>query len=65
MLHSALLAKPGLRDIARDIAVFFIITNSLCAEITQLEATMTAAFVAGPLGAVIGFIVGFLRGGRW
>lgn len=31
----------------------------------QLEATMTAAFVTGPLGAVIGFIVGFMRGGRW
>lgn len=30
----------------------------------QLEAAMTAAFVTGPLGAVIGFIVGFMRGGR-
>ena len=31
----------------------------------QLEAAMTAAFVTGPLGAVIDFIVGFMRGGRW
>lgn len=30
----------------------------------QLEAAMTAAFVTGPLGAVIGFIVGFMRGGQ-
>lgn len=30
----------------------------------QLEAAMTATFVTGPLGAVIGFIVGFMRGGR-
>ena len=28
----------------------------------QLEATMTAAFVAGPLGALFGFVVGFIRG---
>lgn len=31
----------------------------------QLEAAMTAAFVTGPLGAVFGFIVGFIRGRRW
>ena len=30
----------------------------------ELEAAMTAAFVAGPLGAVIGFIVGFMRTDR-
>ncbi len=30
----------------------------------SVEAAMTGAFVFGPLGAVIAFIVGFIRGGR-
>lgn len=30
----------------------------------ELEAAMTGAFVIGPLGAVLGFIVGLVRGGR-
>jgi hypothetical protein len=30
----------------------------------ELEAAMTAAFLAGPVGAVIGFTVGFIRGDR-
>ena len=30
----------------------------------EVEAAMMAAFVVGPLGAVLGFIVGFIRGGR-
>ena len=34
------------------------------AQDRQLEAAMTAAFVTGPLGAMIGFIVGFMRGGH-
>jgi len=29
-----------------------------------VEAAMTGAFVVGPLGAVVGFVVGLLRGGR-
>ena len=29
-----------------------------------LEAAMTGAFVIGPLGAVVGFVVGLVRGGR-
>ena len=29
-----------------------------------VEAAMTSAFVLGPLGAVVAFIVGFVRGGR-
>ena len=30
----------------------------------SVEAAMTSAFVFGPLGAVIGFIAGFVIGGR-
>lgn len=30
----------------------------------ELEAAMTSAFVLGPLGAVVGFIAGLMRGGR-
>ena len=28
----------------------------------SVEAAMTSAFVLGPLGAVVGFVVGFRRG---
>jgi uncharacterized membrane protein YfcA len=30
----------------------------------DLEAAMTAPFVIGPLGAIVGFVVGLVRGGR-
>jgi hypothetical protein len=30
----------------------------------SVEASMTSAFVVGPLGAVAGFILGFILGGR-
>ena len=30
----------------------------------SVEAAMTSAFVFGPLGAVVAFIVGFIRSGR-
>jgi hypothetical protein len=30
----------------------------------SVEAAMTSAFVLGPLGAVIGFVAGFVLGGR-
>ena len=30
----------------------------------SVEAAMTSAFVLGPLGAVVGFIAGFIRSGR-
>jgi len=30
----------------------------------SVEAAMTGAFVVGPLGAVIGFVVGLVLGGR-
>ncbi len=29
----------------------------------SLEMAMTAAFVFGPLGAIVAFVVGFVRGG--
>jgi len=30
----------------------------------SVEAAMTSVFVFGPFGAVVGFIVGFIAGGR-
>ena len=30
----------------------------------SVEAAMTSAFVLGPLGAVLAFVVGFIRGGQ-
>ena len=30
----------------------------------SVEAAMTSAFVLGPLGAVVAFVVGFIRSGR-
>jgi O-antigen/teichoic acid export membrane protein len=30
----------------------------------SVEAAMTSAFFYGPLGAVVAFVVGFVRGGR-
>ena len=30
----------------------------------SVEAAMTSAFFYGPLGAMVAFIVGFIRGGR-
>ena len=30
----------------------------------SVEAAMTSTFVFGPLGALAGFVVGFIRGGR-
>ena len=30
----------------------------------SLEAAMTSAFVFGPLAAIVGFVIGFIRGGR-
>ena len=30
----------------------------------SVEAAMTSAFVLGPLGAMVGFVVGFIRAGR-
>ncbi len=30
----------------------------------SVEAGMTSAFVVGPLGAMVGFVLGVLRGGR-
>ena len=29
----------------------------------SVEAAMTSAFVFGPLGAVVAFVIGFIRGG--
>jgi hypothetical protein len=61
------------------IAVLFAIAGYLVAAVASyllvgllssnvhdrsVEAAMTSAFVFGPLGAVVAFVVGFIRGGR-
>ena len=43
---------------------FLILQFSSNVHDRAMEAGMTAAFVAGPLGAVLGFIAGFLYAGR-
>jgi hypothetical protein len=43
---------------------FLIVQFSGNVHDRDVEAAMTSAFVAGPLGAVIAFIVGFVRNGR-
>jgi phosphotransferase system glucose/maltose/N-acetylglucosamine-specific IIC component len=30
----------------------------------SVEAAVTSAFVVGPLGAIVGFVLGVIRGGR-
>ena len=40
---------------------FLIATFSSNSHDRGVEAAMTAIFVFGPLGAVIGFVVGFMR----
>ena len=42
------------------------LTGLLSANVhdAPVEAAMTSAFVWGPLGAVAGFALGFVRGGR-
>ena len=47
------------------VAGYFLVQQfSSNAHDRAVEAAMTAAFVTGPLGAVVGFVVGLLRGAR-
>ena len=43
---------------------FLIATLSSNTHDRSLEAAMTSVFVFGPLGAIVGFAIGFIRGGR-
>ena len=43
---------------------FLVVQLSSNSHDRSVEAAMTSAFVFGPLGAVVAFIVGFIRGGR-
>ena len=43
---------------------FLVVQLSSNSHDRSVEAAMTSAFVFGPLGAVVAFIVGFVRGGR-
>lgn len=46
--------------------VGYLLINSLSSNTHDraLEAAMTSAFVVGPLGGIIAFVVGFLRSGK-
>lgn len=43
----------------------YVLTDQLSSNVhdRSVEAAMTSIFVWGPLGAVVAFIVGFVRGG--
>jgi hypothetical protein len=43
---------------------FLIVLLSSNAHDRSVEAAMTGAFVVGPLGGVVAFVIGFIRGGR-
>ena len=46
------------------VGYFLIVQFSSNAHDREVEAAMTSAFIAGPIGAVFAFIVGFVRSGR-
>ena len=43
---------------------FLVLQFSSNAHDREVEAAMTSAFVFGPIGAVVAFVIGFIRGGR-
>ena len=50
--------------LAAGIGYFVIQQFSSNVHDRDLEAAMTSAFVAGPIGAVVAFVIGFVRKGR-
>jgi hypothetical protein len=63
-LGIGLLGAIGGYPIAAFAGYFLIDWFSSNAHDRSVEAAMTSAFVLGPLGAVIGFVVGFILSGR-
>jgi hypothetical protein len=43
---------------------FLVLQLSSNSHDRELEAAMTSAFFAGPVGAVLAFVTGVIRGGR-
>lgn len=60
----ALLYAVGGYVLAAGIGYFVIQQFSSNVHDRDLEAAMTSAFVAGPIGAVVAFVIGFVRNGR-
>jgi len=50
--------------LAAGIGYFVIQQFSSNVHDRDLEAAMTSAFVAGPIGAVVAFVIGFVRKGQ-
>ena len=59
-----LLCAVGGYLIAAFVSYFLIGWFSSNMHDRSVEAAMTSAFVLGPLGAVVGFVVGLVLGGR-
>jgi Na+/proline symporter len=60
----ALVYAIGGYVLAAGIGYFLIQQFSANVHDRDLEAAMTGAFVAGPIGAVAAFVIGLLRRGR-
>lgn len=63
-LGLALVYAVGGYVLAAGIGYFVIQQFSSNVHDRDLEAAMTGAFVAGPIGAVVAFVIGFVRNGR-
>lgn len=59
-----LLGAVGVYLIVALVGYFMIDWLSSNMHDRSVEAAMTSAFVLGPLGALIGFVAGFVLGGR-
>jgi hypothetical protein len=60
----ALVYAVGGYVLAAGLGYFLIQQFSSNVHDRDLEAAMTGAFVAGPIGAVVAFVIGFVRKGR-
>jgi hypothetical protein len=49
--------------VAAPVGYFLILQFSANVHDRDVEAAMTGAFVAGPIGALVAFVVGLVRGG--
>ena len=63
-LGLALLYAIGGYFVAAVVGYFLIGQLSSNTHDRSAEAAMTSAFVFGPLGAIVAFVVGLIRGGR-
>jgi hypothetical protein len=50
--------------VAAIVGYFLVLQLSSNVHDRSLEAAMTSAFVFGPIGGVVAFVIGLVRGGR-